>query len=241
MKFQGSLFATACLLCCISTTGAQQPLYVRPFDATADLDRFEKERGSGTADERFWLQRVATYTAISELESIGDLIPRLIAQWPRQPVFREAQMMLLNSRGDTASARRIGEQTLDDFPDYASIRPNLARVYFADGDLPSALNTMMAAVERGPIRVQDWAFLLGILARAEPDRQRTLDLLATKIRANPDLKGLRYLQVILLTRFGQPAAARDVLAAHPELTANPELQRFMADVNAVYPQSTNRP
>ncbi len=235
------MFATVCLLCCISITDAQQPIYVRPFDAAADLDRFEKERAGGTAEERFWLQRVATYTAISELESIGDLIPRLIEQWPQQPVFREAQMILLNSRGDTASARLIGEQALNDFPDYASIRPNLARVYFADGDLPSALNAMMAAVERSPIRVQDWEFLLGVLARAEPDRQRTLDLLATKIQANPNLNGLRYLQVILLTRFGELATARDVLTSHPELTANPELQRFVADVNAVYPQSTTTP
>ncbi|MEZ5456612.1 MAG: hypothetical protein R3F04_10970 [Lysobacteraceae bacterium] len=222
----------------LSIAEAQQPLFVRPFDATADLVRFEEEKRNATADERFWLQRVATYTAISELESISELIPRLIEQWPNQPVFREAQMILLNSRGETTIARRVGEQVINDFPDYASIRSNLARVYFNDGDLPSALNAMIAAVERGPIRIQDWEFLLQVLARAEPDRQRTFDLLSKKIQANPEMKGLRYLQVILLTRFGQLAAARDVLEAHPELTANPELQRFVADVNAVYPQST---
>lgn len=209
------------------------PYYTRPVTPAEDLAQLRSEIASGMADEVAWRQRVAIYTSIGELRDAEPMLPLLIEHWPDQPAFREAQMILLSGQGKFVEALAIGEAILQRFPDYPTIRANLARVQAAHDDLPSAINSMISAISIGPIRVDDWAFLLQLLAKADHDGQHTLRVLEQKIAEHPDMKGLRYLQVMMLTRFGQLAAARDLLRMHPEIATHPELQRFIADIDAL--------
>lgn len=214
---------------------AGPPYYQRPAELDQDLALLTRERAAGNADERWWLERLALYTNMGELDDIAPLVVELTKAWPQQPAFREARMMLESGRGHHDLAVDLGQSILAEYPNYRSIRVNLARVYQAKGDLVAALNMMISAIEAGPVRVQDWEFLLRALARGESSAKRTLQTLEQKIAQNPGLMGLKYLQVVLYTRFGQYDAARDVLVAHPELAAHPDLKQFVADVNAAFP------
>lgn len=218
-----------------ATELAKPPHYTRPVSPDEDLGRLHTALLSGTASEVEWRQRIAIYTSIGELKDAAPLLPLLIEHWPDQPAFQEAQMILLSGQGKFAEALLLGEEVLRRFPGYPTIRANLARVQAAKGDLPAALNSMIAAIGQGPIRVDDWAFMLQLLAKADHDGRRTLQVLDEKITEHPELKGLRYLQVMLLTRAGQLGAARDVLQAHPDIASHPELQRFVADIEALKP------
>jgi tetratricopeptide (TPR) repeat protein len=208
------------------------PYYERPASPAADLTLFQQQHDLGSANEQWWLRRVALYTDMGELDQISDLVDTLARAWPGQPVFREARMILENGRGQHKLALQLGTSILADFPNYASIRVNLARVYLANGDTVSALNMMIAAIEAGPVRIKDWEFLLRTMARGDRSAARTLERLESKVKANPNLRGLKFLQVALYTRFGQYAKARDILVANPELASHPELQKFIETVDA---------
>ena len=58
---------------------------------------------------RWWLERVALYTNLGELDSVAELIRSLTRAWPAQPVFREAQMILESGRGHHDLAVEIGD------------------------------------------------------------------------------------------------------------------------------------
>lgn len=229
------------LVLCSSATAelGRPPYFTRPVSPTDDLALLRREITAGTADEAAWRQRIAIYTSIGELRDAEALLPLLIKQWPDQPAFQEAQMILLSGQGKFAEAAVLGEDVLRRFPGYPTIRANLARVDAAKGDLPAALNSMISAISLGPIRVDDWAFLLQLLAKADHDGRRTVQVLEEKMAAHPEVTGLRYLQVMLLTRLGQLAAARDVLRAHPDMASHPELQRFVADIDLVNPATAS--
>jgi predicted Zn-dependent protease len=215
------------------------PYYERPASPDSDLNLFQQQQNLDSANEQWWLKRVALYTDMGELDSIGDLVDALAKAWPNQPVFREARMILENGRGHHALALQLGTSILADFPNYASIRVNLARVYLANGDTVSALNMMIAAIEAGPVRSKDWEFLLRTMARGDRSAARTLERLESKVKANPDLKGLKFLQIVLYTRFGQYTRARDILVANPELASHPELRKFIETVDATAPHESS--
>jgi predicted Zn-dependent protease len=215
------------------------PYYERPASPDSDLNLFQQQQNLDSANEQWWLKRVALYTDMGELDSIGDLVDALAKAWPNQPVFREARMILENGRGHHALALQLGTSILADFPNYASIRVNLARVYLANGDTVSALNMMIAAIEAGPVRTKDWEFLLRTMARGDRSAARTLERLESKVKANPDLKGLKFLQIVLYTRFGQYTRARDILVANPELASHPELRKFIETVDATAPHESS--
>lgn len=216
---------------------AGPPYYTRPADPVSDLALLQQQRAAGKADESWWLKRIALYTTIGELDAIAPLVEQLQQVWPRQPVFREAQMILSSGRGDHQAAVQIGQTILSEFPEHPSIRVNLARVQQAAGDQVAAMNLLIAAIERGPVRVQDWNFLLRALHQADATAVGMLERLQRKSEQHPDLKGLKYLRVILHVRLGQHQAARTLLLEHPELAANPELQRYVLDVAATLPVS----
>jgi predicted Zn-dependent protease len=235
------LGALATVAAIATSPAASQPYYTRPAEPAADLLMLERQLAQGTADEQWWLARLALYTNMGELDEIAPLVDQLTQVWPAQPVFREAKMILESGKGHHDVAVALGESVLAEFPGYLSIRANLARVQRAKGDPVAALNLMIAAIELGPVRGQDWDFLLRTLARTDADAMRVLERLEQKIGANPKLKGLRYLQVILYVRFGRHAAARALLVAHPDLAAHPELQRYVADVAAATPAPAGKP
>jgi tetratricopeptide (TPR) repeat protein len=223
-----------------AATTSGPPYYTRPADPGSDLALLQRQHASGRADEAWWLQRIALYTAIGELDTIAPLVEQLQQIWPRQPVFREAQMILLSGHGEHQNAVQIGEAVLAEFPEHPSIRVNLARVQQAAGNQVAAMNLLIAAIERGPVRVQDWNFLLRALTRTDATAAGMLDRLQRKSEQNPELKGLKYLRVILHARLGQHDAARALLLTHPELAAHPELQRYVLDVAAALPASAHR-
>jgi tetratricopeptide (TPR) repeat protein len=217
------------------------PYYERPSDVATDVQLLQRQIASQHLDEKLWLERVALYTNLGELDSIAELIGQLTLTFPHQAVFREARMILESGRGHHALALELGNSILAEFPKSTTIRGNLARVHLANGELLDAINLMISAIETGPVRIQDWEFLLRALGRADHSAARTLERLQTKVDANPDLEGLKYLQVVLYTRFGQYGAARDVLVAHPELATHRELHRFVEDVNATLPLTSAAP
>lgn len=213
------------------------PHYTRPADPGTDMKTLELQRRQGVADQAWWLERVALYTSMGELDSIAPLVEQLVLAWPAQPVFREARMILASGQGRHDDAVALGESVLAEFPGYPSIRANLARVQHAKGDSAAALNLMLAAIELGPVRVQDWDFLLRTLARTDGDVAGIISRLEQKVAANPNLKGLRYLQVILYVRLGRHSEARAILGVHPEIAVHPELQRYIADLHAGSPEA----
>lgn len=225
--------------CVMHAAASGPPYYERPAEPAVDEALLSEQLGAGNADERWWLERVALYTNLGELDSVADLIRSLTQAWPAQPVFREAQMILESGRGHHDLAVEIGDGILADYPNYPTIRANLARVHMSRGDVIEALNLMLGAVEMGPVRVQDWEFLIKALARADRDAARTMERLERKAADNPGMEGLKYLQVVLYTRFGRYDKARDILVAHPKLATQPDLQRFVADVNLAFPPSPN--
>lgn len=217
------------------------PYYQRPATPEADLAALKQQMATQSGDERYWLQRVALYVEMGELEDIGPLLESLTRSFPRQPVFREAWMMLQSRQGHHEQALGLGLSILAEFPGYPTIRVNLARVYEAKGDLVGALNLMIGAIEAGPVRVEDWDFLLRTLAQSDHDAGRTLERLKRKVEEHPEIQGLKYLQVVLYTRFGDYLAARNILKAQPALARHPDLQRFVAEVDAALAATETSP
>lgn len=217
------------------------PYYQRPATPEADLAALNQQMATQTGDQRYWLQRVALYVEMGELDDIGPLLEGLTRGFPRQPVFREAWMMLQSRQGQHEQAVGLGLSILEEFPSYPTIRVNLARVYEAKGDLVAALNLMIGAIEAGPVRVEDWEFLLRTLAQSDHDAARTLERLKRKVDEHPEIQGLKYLQVVLYTRFGDYVAARNILKAQPALAQHPDLQRFVAEVDAALAATESAP
>ncbi len=142
-------------------------------------------------------------------------------------------MMFLSLGKRHAEAIALGEDILRKYPAYPTIRANLGRVYLEAEDRAHGVNLLIAALEQGPIRVEDWELLLeGLgLAGKKPaaDPEKVVATLREKAAANPQRPSLRYVLMVALTRLGHYAEARAMpLAANPELAAHPELQVFLA-------------
>jgi thioredoxin-like negative regulator of GroEL len=125
----------------------------------------------------------------------------------------------------------VGEDILRDHPGYPPIKVNLARVYIDSQDRARGLNLLIAALEQGPIRVEDWELLLealGVIGKQPGRPEVVVSKLREKIADNPDRPSLRYLLMVVLTRYGRYAEARELLVADPGLADHPELKVFAA-------------
>lgn len=208
------------------------PYYQRPADPAADLARLRAEVAAGEADPLAWHRRIQLYLALGELAEIPELAALLATTFPDDPAFLEARMMFLSLDHQDAAAIALGEDILRRFPEYPTIRANLGRVYIEAQDRARGVNLLIAALEQGPIRVEEWELLLeglGLAGKgAAPDPEKVLATLREKVAANPQRPGLRYVFLVALTRLGHYGEARELLAAHPELADHPELQVFLA-------------
>lgn len=206
------------------------PAYTRPVSPEEDLRRLQAEIAAGRPEAAFWHAKLETYLALGELPAIPELVALMAAAFPDDPAFQEGRMMFLSLGGRHPEAIAAGEEILRRFPEYRTIRANLARVYLESGDRAHGVNLLIAALERGPIRVEDWKLLLEALGLVGDKRVEPETIVATlraKIAENPGRASLRYLLVVVLTRLGRYAEAREILAAHPELAGHPELQTFL--------------
>ncbi len=206
------------------------PAYTRPVSPEDDLRRLRDEIAAGQPDAAFWHARLETYLALGELPTIPELVTLMASAFPQDPAFQEGRMMFLSLAGEHAAAIAAGEDILRRFPDYRTIRANLGRVYIESGDRARGVNLLIAALEQGPIRVEDWRLLLEALGVAGDKKvapEKVLATLREKIAANPQRPSLRYLLMVVLTRFGRYQEARQILADHPELAAHPDLEIFV--------------
>lgn len=233
------LLAAALLALPAAPTGAAPaapeagpPYYRRPAEPAADLARLRAEIAAGRVDALEWHRQVKLYLALGELAEIDELAALLATTFPDDPAFLEARMMFLSLADQDAAAKALGEDLLRRFPDYPTIRANLGRVYLEAGDRARGVNLLIAALESGPIRVEDWSLLLeglGLAGKdAAADPEKVLVTLRGKVAASPERAGLRYLLVVALTRLGHYEEARRELTAHPGLAEHPEIQVFLA-------------
>lgn len=209
------------------------PVYVRPATPAEDVARLQEEIAGGRANAAAWRETIAIYLALGELEPISELVGLLVATFPDDPVFLEGQMMFLSQRGAHDNAIAIGEDILRRFPEHPTIRVNLARVYLQAEQRAAAVNLLVAAIERAPIRVEDWSLLLhGLgLVGPEPDNpDRVIDTLRRKVSEHPGHRGLSYVLMVVLVRSGRYAEAKAILETQPDLANHPDLQVFIASL-----------
>lgn len=212
------------LLLCL---GDGPPYYQRPVEPSADLHQLEQELATRSCKAEPWKAKLQLYTNLGELQTVPELVERLAAQFPNEPTFLESRMILLSLNKQYDEAIAQGLQLLERFPTYPTVRANLARIYFNAGQRVPGINRMFEAMQAGPIRVEDWKLLLENLAAGTPDPENMVATLRRKSEQNPQLAGLKYTLMIVLTRLGRYAEARDILKANPQLADHPELQIFL--------------
>lgn len=203
------------------------PYYARPVDPAADLRQLRAEAEAGTARPEEWASKIQIYIALGELQEIPDLVDLLATTFPEEPVFLEARMMFLGLARRFDEAILLGERLLREFPAYPTIRVNLGRIYFAAGKRPQGVNLLLAALARGPIRVEDWSLLLQGLGLRDAEPESMLATLRKKVEERPESPSLRYLLMVVLTRLGRYDEARALLVAYPDLADHPELRIFV--------------
>lgn len=217
----------------LALVAASDPLYVRPTTAPEEVAKLREEIAAAQADPSRWHQTLATYLALGELESISELIELLVATFPDDPIFLEGRMMFLSQSGEHEAAIALGESILARFPEHPTIRVNLARVFLKTEQRAAGVNLLVAAIERGPIRVEDWSLLLqGLgLVGAKPDPpEQVVATLRRKVAEHPQHRGLAYVLMVVLVRTGHYAEAKAILEHNPDLADHPDLQAFVASL-----------
>lgn len=210
------------------TVSAGPPWYERPATQADDRGLLRAQAASARLDEAFWIQRLLLYTEMGELLEAAPLVEELATAFPRRPEFQEARMMIRSLGGKHPEAIALGEGILRDHPAYLTIRANLARVYLKAGRRADGVNMMFSALERGPVRVEDWDLLLRALGVGSEAPDAVLARLEEKARAAPGLRSLKYALVVVSTRLGRYEKARRILAEDPELAAHEDLKAFLA-------------
>lgn len=208
------------------------PYYTRPVDPRVDGDRLRHEIAIGRVEAEAWSATLRLYLELGELQKAGELVELLAETFPDQPTFLEARMILLSFAGRHDEAIAVGEQILRRHPEYPTIRANLGRVYLEAKQRARGVNLLLAALEQGPLRGEDWKLLLDGLGMNGPRPEQVVSTLRLKIAERPDLASLRYVLVVALTRLGRYAEAHDELTHSPGLADNPDLRRFVAHTPA---------
>lgn len=243
--------AAVLLLALLAAPGGG-PAYTRPVSPEDDLRQLQAEiaaagRNAGGPDAALWHKKLETYLALGELPAIPELVTLMATAFPDDPAFQEGRMMFLSLGDRHAEAIAAGEEILRRFPDYRTIRANLGRVYLESGDRARGVNLLIAALEQGPIRVEDWKLLLealGLTGERQVKPEAIVATLRDKIAAHPQRASLRYLLMVVLTRLGRYPEAREILAVHPELASHPDLEIFLqhtADPPALLTEGTGSP
>lgn len=205
--------------------------YSRLATPEADLQQLRQEIAAGRPDALAWHYKIKTYLALGELPAVPELVNLLAATFPEDPAFQEAHMMFLSLGGQYPEATALGEEIVRRHPGYAPIKVNLARVYIDSQDRARGLNLLILALEQGPIRVEDWELLLtalGVIGKNPGKPEVVVSKLREKAAENPGRPSLRYLLMVVLTRYGRYGEAREILAADPSLANHPELKLFAA-------------
>lgn len=202
------------------------PLYERP-DKNLEMSDLKRQIEKATVDQAFWIQRIKLYTEIGELKDQVGLIELLVAACPGVPQFQEAQMLQLALNDDTQAAIRWGEAACTQFPDYPTLRSNLARIYLKNGDRARGINLMLTAIERAPVRVEDWDILLRAMGLGSIPPDQFIQQLREKIEKNPQITSLKYTLLLALTRFGRYQEARELLIENNQLAQHPDLHVFL--------------
>lgn len=224
---------TGAALLLVLVAGA--PYYTRPVDPAADREQLRIEARAGVAKPEVWNARLQLYLALGELQTIPELVELMAETFSGEPVFLEARMMFLSREGRHAEAIALGERILRDFPAYPTIRVNLGRVYVSAGQRARGVNLLFSALEAGPIRVEEWQLLLDSLGLGAPKPEAVVVTLQRKIREHPELASLRYVLVVVLTRLGRYAEAREELLRTPELADHPDLRQFVDHLQELAP------
>lgn len=222
----------ALAVCLLVAVGAGPPYHERPVDPQTDLAQLRAEVHDGRARQDVWQEKLQLYLALGELQTIPELVALLGETFPEHPVFQEARMMFLSLDGQHAAATALGEHLLRRHPEHPTILTNLGRVYIAAGQRPRGVNLLLAAVERGPIRSEDWSLLLAGLGLGAADPDQVVATLRQKVTEHPERSGLRYVLMVALTRLGRYAEARQILIDTPALAAHPDLQGFLDDTQS---------
>lgn len=209
-----------------------QPHFTRPATPEADLAKLRAEVAQGSPRIEDWRARLQLYIALGELQELAELIELMASTFPEDPAFQEGRMMFLSLAGRHPEAISQGEKILAEHPDYTPIWTNLGRVYLKANNRARGLNLLLAALERGPLRGEDWKLLLadglGLdLGNLEaPKNAAVLATLRGKVAEHPDRDGLRYLLIVVLTRLGHYREAHEVLASAPDLRAFGDIRLF---------------
>lgn len=212
----------------------QEPLYHRPVDLARDLKILQQRSEKDPLDHEAWAKKIATYTALGELNQLLPILDLLHQAAPKNLVYGEARMIALSQHGHHKLATDLGEKLLAQKPGHPTLAANLARAYLqATPTSIRGTNLMLSALQRGPLQVSDWDLLLRALARTWPDPQALLDDLETRIQQHPNLSALKYVKMVCLVRFGRYEEAQAILKANPDLSKHPDLQSFMSQVSGI--------
>jgi len=204
----------------------KQPLFERPIEPDRDLLLLEEQIQKGLFIPQEWVDKIVIYTMTGELAEADQLISKLHEQAPENPIFLEAKMYSLwQNHQDIQGAATLGSSILERFPTHQTLRVNLARVYFANNDLPRAMNLLLDQLELLNLSQRDWQLLFQILGKTG-DPNGFMNQIADKMKANPDSSALKKVYFILLVRFAYYEMAVQFLDQHPDLKADQEIKRF---------------
>lgn len=209
-----------------------QPYFTRPATPAEDLARLQAEVAQGQPRIEDWRARLQLYIALGELQKIPELVELMAKTFPDDPAFQEGQMMFLSLQERHPEAIAQGEKILAEHPEYAPIWTNLGRVYLLAKNRARGVNLLLAALERGPLRVEEWELLLtrGLGLELEnldaPANTAVLATLKEKVAKHPERPGLKYLLMVVLTRLGRYPEAHQILASAPDLLAHPEMRHY---------------
>jgi len=214
----------------------QAPFFSSPHDVARDLDQLNTQIRDGQVDCRQWRSKVALYIRTQDLNSAREVIETLCRVCPGDPVFQEARMMGLALTGDRSQAIGVGEKLLSTFPEYPTIRINLARIHAENGNPARALNLIVSALERASLRSQDWGLAMRLIALLDAQEKPILDRLQAKHVEFPKAKGLIELILAVQIRSGDYDGALAWIEENPFLLEATEVDTFVRHVHEIVGQ-----
>jgi Flp pilus assembly protein TadD len=130
---------------------------------------------------------------------------------PRSAKLQAGAGIVLQARGDLASAETAYREALSIYPDYAQIRYNLGVLLRDAGDEPGAIEHLSRAAELSPGNPQPPLLLAPLLERAG-DTEAALDAYAAGSLLNPANHAFRFNHGRLLFLSGHTNRAREALS-----------------------------
>lgn len=205
----------------------QAPYYTNPVHVDEDMKQLSRELHSKqTFDQKKWAKKIALYTETGQLFSASEIILMLSSRFSDNVIFKEAEILVFAHEKKWDRAYQLGAEFLKRFPEHATIRVNLARIYSTNGDQARAMNLLLDQIEYHELKNSEWSVLFTIISKSGIEGRSWIETLESKMEQHPELLSLKKVYLNVLIRYGVYDKAYTLMQKNPHLKDDPELKSF---------------